>query len=140
MSEVTSQEIEELQKISNYRSVNKGLRWPAIGSIIFGLIAIVSGVVSIEENPINLVLALIGIFLLIEGIWLIVAPNPKGMIADGIALLILGIWNITTTMMNWATGLLVELFLRIRFSTNSVGISELNSISSFVWYTFSKTK
>jgi hypothetical protein len=104
MSEVTPQEIEELQKISNYRLVHKGLRWPAIGSIIFGLIAVVSGVVSIEENPVNLVLALIGTFLFIEGIWLIVAPNPKGMIIDGIALLIIGIWNIITTMMNWAAG------------------------------------
>jgi hypothetical protein len=104
MSEVTPQEIEELQKISNYRSVNKVLRWSAIGSITFGLIAVVSGVISIEENPINLVLALIGVFLLIEGIWLILAPNPKGVIIDGIALFAIGIWNIITTMMNWAAG------------------------------------
>ena len=101
MSEVTLQEIEELQKVSNYRSVHKGLRWPAIGSILFGLIAVVSGSVFMEENLINLVLVLIGAFLLIEGIWLIVASNAKGMIADVVALLIIGIWNISMTMMSW---------------------------------------
>lgn len=88
------QDIEELQKASGYYLLRKHLKGAAIGSIIFGLVAIVWGLVSIEENPINAGLVLIGAFLLGEGIWLIRSPRPSGVIVDGIALCILGMWNI----------------------------------------------
>jgi len=57
-----------------------------------------------EENPINAVLGLIGLFLLVEGIWIVSAPTSTGMIVDGIALLILGAWNIFITIANSAAG------------------------------------
>lgn len=88
------QNIEEFQKVSDYRLIRKTFKGAAIGSIIFGVIAIVMGFASAEENPVNVILAFIGIFLFAEGIWLLRTSNPKGMIVDGIALCILGIWNI----------------------------------------------
>lgn len=98
------QNIEELQKVADYRLVRKGFKWAAIGSIIFGLIAMGTGFGSIEFSPLNAILGLIGTFLLVEGIWLIRTSNPKGMIVDGIALCILGIWNIIITFINAAAG------------------------------------
>ncbi len=100
MNEV--QDIEELQKVVDYRLVRKNLKWPAIGSIIWGLIAIGAGFGSIEDSSIYVILGLIGAFLLVEGIWLIRAPSPRGMIVDGIALCILGVWNISVTFV-WPT-------------------------------------
>ena len=97
-------EFEELQRVANYRLVRKSLRPGGIGSIIFGLIAIGIGTSGMEANPINGILALIGVFLTIEGIWLVSAPAPVGMIVDGCALLILGIWNISITFMNASSG------------------------------------
>ncbi|MDX9980284.1 MAG: hypothetical protein RBU25_09700 [Lentisphaeria bacterium] len=94
----------ELQKVSNYRLVRKTLRGAGIGSIIFGLIAMFIGFGGMAENPINALLGVIGLFLLVEGIWLVVAPTPAGMIVDGIALIILGVWNIFITLANAAGG------------------------------------
>ncbi len=88
------QNIEELQKVSDYRLIRKNFKGAAIGSIIFGVIAMVMGFGSAEGDLGSMILALIGIFLLAEGIWLLRTSNPKGMIVDGIALCILGIWNI----------------------------------------------
>jgi hypothetical protein len=94
----------ELQRVSNYRLVRKTLKPAGIGSIVFGLIAIAMGFGGMEENPANAILGLIGLFLLVEGIWIVSAPTPIGMIVDGIALLILGSWNIFTTITNSAAG------------------------------------
>jgi hypothetical protein len=96
--------LEELQKVSDYRSVRKTLRPAGIGSIIFGILALVMGVILLEDNPLNIVLALIGLFLLIEGIWLTASPTPTGMILDGIALMVLGAWNVLVTIANAAAG------------------------------------
>jgi hypothetical protein len=101
---ITEDSFAELQKVSNYRLVRKTLRGSGIGSIIFGLIAIVIGFGGMAENPINALLGMLGLFLFVEGIWLVVAPTPAGMIVDGIALIILGIWNIFVTVANASAG------------------------------------
>ena len=95
---------EELQRVANYRLVTKTLRSDGIGSIVFGVIAIGMGLSGMKDNPLNIYLALIGCFLTLEGIWLVSAPVPIGMIVDGIALLILGIWNILVAISNTSTG------------------------------------
>ena len=100
----TMQDIEELQKVANYRLVRKSFKGAAIGSIIFGLIAIGMGFGFAGENPINIVLGVIGILLVVEGAWLIRTSNPKGLIVDGIAICILGTWNIVVTFASAAAG------------------------------------
>ncbi|MFB3896660.1 MAG: hypothetical protein ACE14V_10200 [bacterium] len=102
--EYGSLDYEELQRICNYRYVRKTLKPAGIGSIIFGVIAIVMGFTGIADNPINAILGFIGLFLFVEGIWIIFAPKPMGMIVDGIALSILGVWNIMVTIANAANG------------------------------------
>ncbi len=86
--------VEELQNASEYWLMHRTLRPTGIGSIVFGVIALFMGASSMGENSVNAALALIGVFLLVEGIWILVAPSPGGMVADGIALILVGCWNV----------------------------------------------
>jgi len=113
------QDIEELQKVSDYRLLRKSLKGAAIGSIIFGVIAIGMGLAFMSEDPINVILVFIGVFLLVEGIWLIRSPSPRGMIVDGVALCILGIWNIFVAIAGEVGGFVVLGFFQIIWGVQS---------------------
>ncbi len=99
-SEHTDTRLDDLQRVSNYRLIRKILRPSGIGSIVFGLIAIAMGFRGMGDNPINVILGLIGIFLLVEGVWIVTSPTPFGMIVYGVALIIVGLWNIIITITN----------------------------------------
>ncbi len=96
--------VDDLQGVSNYLMARKGLRWSALGSIIFGAIAVYLGVTGLEEHWLNGSLVVLGAFLFIEGVWLVAAPRPGGLILDGFALLAVGCWNIFITVMAGALG------------------------------------
>jgi len=100
---VPSKNIEEL-KISYYVLIHKKLKRAGIGSIVFGIIAVILGLIAMRESPINSIVVLIGIFLLIQGIWIVVKPTPAGLIVDGIALLIVGLWNSIVTLSGTSAG------------------------------------
>ncbi len=93
-----------LIKAADYKVVNSHLRPASFGSIIFGVIAIALGGSMANQNPINAFLVVIGIFLFIEGIWLLTSPGPKGFVVDGIAMIIIGVWNILITFANASSG------------------------------------
>ncbi len=97
-------EFEDLQRVASYRELLKTLRPRGIGSIIWGLIAIGLGLAAMDASRLNVILAVIGVFLIIEGIWALVAPAPVGMMIDGIALLLLGVWNLATTILDMSAG------------------------------------
>ncbi|MFC2018981.1 hypothetical protein ACFLU4_03385 [Chloroflexota bacterium] len=96
--------LEELQRAADYLTLRKRLKGGGIGSILFGVIAIVMGFIFMSEDPINVILVFIGIFLLVEGIWLLRSPSPRGLVIDGVALCIIGVWNIVITIANIAAG------------------------------------
>ena len=102
--ETGSLNLDDLQKISNYRLILKTLKPAGIGSMVFGAIAMAMGFGGMEENLLNAILGLLGLFLLVEGIWIYFAPTLKGLILDGIALLIIGFWNILITIADLAFG------------------------------------
>ncbi len=95
---------DELQRVANFRHVQKTLKASGTGSIVFGLIAIVVGVMAMQHNPVNAILLGIGILLAVEGTWLVIAPAPAGIIVDGISLMLVGVWNIWVTINNMAAG------------------------------------
>ncbi len=97
-------EFDDLQRVAGYRQLLKTLRPRGIGSVIWGLIAIALGLAGMDASRLNMILAAIGVFLIIEGIWVLVAPAPVGMIIDGIALLLLAIWNLATTIIDMSAG------------------------------------
>jgi hypothetical protein len=96
--------VAELQAAANFHRVRRLLLAPGIGSMIFGVVAIVMGANSIQANPINAGLLLIGVFLLAEGIWIVSAPTLTGIIVDGLALVTLGLWNIFVSLANIQAG------------------------------------
>ena len=100
----TSSKSEQLQQAWNHRILAATLRSSGVGSVVWGIIAIVIGFMMLEGNSINAVLVLIGIGLVIEGVWLMVSPSPAGLIVDGLALWVLGVWNIIVTLMNMNAG------------------------------------
>jgi hypothetical protein len=95
---------EELQRVANYRHVQKALKASGTGSIVFGVIAMVVGYTAMQHNPINVILFGIGVLLAAEGLWLVIAPAPIGIIVDGVSLMLVGTWNIWVTVMNMAAG------------------------------------
>ncbi len=97
-TEDAQQKIEELQKVADYLTVKKKLRWGAIGSIIFGALILLGFVSYPSADLVNLIFLAVGLFIFIEGIWLLVDPKPTGLIIEGIILLALGIWNIVWTV------------------------------------------
>jgi uncharacterized RDD family membrane protein YckC len=90
-------DIDDLQKASNYRTLRKTLRAGSIGSIVFGAIAFLAGVTGAGESIMDVLLTLLGLFLLLEGLWIIITPTTVGLIVDGMALIAIGAWNISTT-------------------------------------------
>ncbi|MEK7241240.1 MAG: hypothetical protein AAB048_00520, partial [Planctomycetota bacterium] len=95
---------ETWQRVGEYAEVRRRLKWAAIGSIVFGIIAIVMGVTTAGENPLNIGLAVIGGLLFAEGIWLLLTLRPVGLIVDGIMLCILGVWIIFISIYNMTQG------------------------------------
>lgn len=95
---------EELQKVATYWGMPKALKSSGIGSIIFGVIAMVVGGTGFADNSVNGILFFLGVVLIAEGIWLIVKPMPVGFIVDGITVVILGVWNIFVGITNSGSG------------------------------------
>jgi hypothetical protein len=79
-----------LQQVADYRTVRKTLRTSGIGSIVFGSLALVGGV----APPFDPILTGLGLVLLGTGVWNTFAPRPTGILVDGIALLLVGLYNV----------------------------------------------
>ena len=57
-----------------------------------------------QVHPLNAVLVALGAFLVIEGVLVIASPSPGGIIIDGIAILMIGGWNIAISAMEATAG------------------------------------
>jgi len=95
---------DEPQKWANFRWLRKTLRAGGIGSIVFGALAVIGGAGGVGKDLLDTLLFSIGMFLLLEGIWIVNAPTPAGVAVDGFALLILGAFNIGSTILDMKTG------------------------------------
>ncbi len=91
-------EFDEMQQLSEYRVFRKDLRTRGAASIGWGILNIVLGLSFMDENQLNVGLAVIGGLLVIEGIWVLFSPQPVGMILDAFGLFILGVWNIVVSL------------------------------------------
>lgn len=88
---------QQMQRFANDRSIRRILRPHGGGSIFFGIVAVLAGLASLEASALNGILALIGLMLLVEGAWILAAPSVEGLKIDGIAIIIVGVWNIVIT-------------------------------------------
>jgi hypothetical protein len=91
-----------LKTASDFRALRVHLRSAGVGSILFGLLAICLGVLNLSASPVNIVLMLLGVLLIGEGGWVLAAPSPAGVIADGFVLIAVGAWNLVVSLINLA--------------------------------------
>ena len=89
-----TENIGELQWAARYVSLRRTLKPGGIASIVFGALAILFGAPFIGEDPVSGFLAGVGAFLLVTGILMVASPSPGGIIADAIAIIMVGIFNI----------------------------------------------
>jgi membrane-bound ClpP family serine protease len=99
-----AENIDELRRAAAHLSLRRTLRPSGIGSLVFGGIAIAVGVPGMQVHPLNAVLVALGAFLVIEGVLVIASPSPGGIIIDGLAILMVGGWNIAISAMEAAGG------------------------------------
>ena len=100
MDPLKIEEIDILQETVDYQTVRKS-RTMGVASIIFGLLNSATGLMSLADNPLNMIPLLLGILLLVEGIWLCLKPSAAGFLVDGVLFILLGVWNIYVTFYNY---------------------------------------
>src|SRR6516165_2248626 len=94
-------DVEELRLIAEYHTACRALRRMGWSAVVFGIINIGIGTAfAINLHPVNAVAALIGLLVLASGIWCLVVPGAEGVLANGITLILVGLWNILITLLN----------------------------------------
>ncbi len=96
--------IKEVQAAFDYKALAGMLRSGGIGSIVFGAIAVVMGISTVDQCALNGILAVIGAGLVVEGICVMLRPSPGGLILDGTAMMVVGGWNIFITLASMDAG------------------------------------
>lgn len=109
----TPQQYQSLQWAARYRGIRRLLRRSAIGAIIFGLISIVLGFVTLQLSSLNIILIILGIALFAQAALSYILPRPWVFIMEGILFVSLGGWNIMVTILNAAAGERPRSFLPI---------------------------
>lgn len=88
-----------------YKKIKSG----AVGSLIFGAIAMFMGFGDFSEADIivkffSLLLMLLGLFLLVEGLIALIKPSPEAYILEGIAFILVGLWNVFVGVLSLIVG------------------------------------
>lgn len=97
---ITADRLERLQQVADYRTVRKTVRGGAIGSLIFGGLALAAGLIS----PMDVILVGVGAILLGTGVWNFFAPRPTGIIVDGLTLIMVGGYNLSGILVSVTHG------------------------------------
>jgi hypothetical protein len=87
--------LEKLKVAATYLSLQKGLRRAAWGSIAWGVLALVAGYFIKSRTLLDYVWIGVGLLLLLEGFWILhsATADPKAILVQSAALLILGLWD-----------------------------------------------
>jgi len=80
----------QLQAAADAYSVARFVKSSAVGSLIFGGLALVVGLPGLLDSPINAGLVALGAMLLVGGIWGLSSPSPAGIVYQGVALIVIG--------------------------------------------------
>lgn len=75
-------------------TLRRMLRLAGAGSVFFGLLAVARGIPGVATDPLGKAMAIIGFLLAFEGVWIVAVPRPSGLILEGIAFAVVGLWNL----------------------------------------------
>lgn len=96
--------IDQLRAAAKFHELRSTLRGGAIGSLIFGALAIGVGGIAAGEDAIGGALLLLGLLLFANGVWIIAAPSAIGFVSNGIALMLVGLFNGGTAVLQLIGG------------------------------------
>ena len=96
--------LDELQRVADYAILRETLRSHAKWWLFWGALAVLSGWSDLPKDPTGLLLLCLGLLLIVEGIWFLRAPRPKGLIAMGVTVGLVGVWNLATCALSLAAG------------------------------------
>lgn len=85
-------DLTRLQRVADYRTVHKTVRGGGIACLIFGALALLC----VVAGPFDRLLAAVGFVLLIAGMWNTAMPAPLGILAEGAAILAVGLYNLAS--------------------------------------------
>ena len=143
---ISDKDIEGLKKYAEFRSAYKAPTASKIGSIVLGVLSMLAGAVILSNtfNIFGLLFLVFGTVILIIGVWLILSPSYWGLLVGGIIILLLGVMNTATTLLNaqvsGSTNNLVlgysvfligwGIFTIVRFRHNIKSVTTLTKIES----------
>lgn len=87
--------LEKLKIAATYLSLQTGLKRAAWGSVAWGVLALVAGYFIKSRTLLDYVWIAVGLLLLLEGFWILhsAAADPRAILVQAAALLILGLWD-----------------------------------------------
>jgi len=94
-----------LQQVADHRMARKTLRNGAIGSIVFGALGVIFGLV----QPVDPISVAVGAVLLTTGLWNLARPQPAGIVIAGATLILVGAYNIFGALGGFGAGLWVKM-------------------------------
>ncbi len=107
-------DVAELHLIAEAHIARRELRTMGWGGVVFGVINIGLGIFfTIHLHPINALLALVGLSVLASGLWCLLSPGAEGVIANGITLIGVGLWNLFITVLDLVAGGDLQIFWAI---------------------------
>jgi membrane-bound ClpP family serine protease len=89
-----------LQQVADYRTVRKTLKNSAVVSLIFGAITLFFALLP----PFSIITAALGVMLLATGAWNLARPRPTGILVDGVAVIVVGLFNLVSSILDAQSG------------------------------------
>ncbi|MBC7250129.1 MAG: zinc ribbon domain-containing protein [Anaerolineae bacterium] len=97
-------EAQELESAWEAAKLRNSLRSSGGWNIFWGIVAILTALATVEQSGCNAVLLLLGLFLIGAGIAAWRSPGPSTLQANGVALLLVGGWNIGISLLALSAG------------------------------------
>ncbi len=114
----------------------KKIKGGAIGSLIFGVMALFMGFGDFSETDVivkffSLLLMLLGLFLVIEGLIALIKPSPEAYILEGVAFILVGLWNLFIGVLSLIVGQVQAFFIILGIWQVVLGIRTFKEAKQF---------
>lgn len=94
----------ETEKVFAYINELSEIKSRSIWIFICGLFSLINGIRYLEASRLNLILIGLGVIMLVQGLAFMFKPRPSGLIAQGITMIAVGLWNIIISLPEISAG------------------------------------
>jgi len=89
----------ETEKVFAYIKELKEIKSRSIWIFIWGIFSLVNGINHLQHSRLNLILIAMGVMMLVQGLAFMLKPRPSGLIAQGVTLIVVGLWNVVINLL-----------------------------------------